>query len=189
MFTTTKTEIPEVMVIEPQVFWDERWFFMETYNQKGFEELWITSRFVQDNYSKSAKGVFRGFHFQTENTQAKLVWVTQWAVLDFAVDIRKKSPTYGKWVKQELSQKNKKLFFVPKGFAHGFIALQEGTEFFYKCDDFYNPKADWGILYNDPSLNIEREKIKQDYNISDFILSDKDTKHPTLEAFYPNNPF
>ncbi len=181
--------INDVILITPQVFWDQRWFFMETYHQKDFVENWIPNIFVQDNHSKSSKGVLRWFHFQRKNTQAKLVRVVAWSVLDFAIDLRKNSQTFGKYIMEVLSAENKKQLFVPKGFAHGFLTLEDNTEFVYKCDDYYNPQADWWILYSDPDLNIDREKIKNDYNIQEFILADKDKKQPTFKEFLENNPF
>lgn len=181
--------IEDVVLITPQVFWDQRWFFMESHNQKDFVENWISSVFVQDNHSKSSKGVLRWFHFQTQNTQAKLVRVFAWSVLDFAIDLRKNSQTFGKYIMEVLSAENKKQLFVPKGFAHGFLTLEDNTEFVYKCDDYYNPKADWWILYSDPDLNIDREKIQNQYDIQEFILADKDKKQPKLKEFLENNPF
>jgi dTDP-4-dehydrorhamnose 3,5-epimerase len=146
---------------------------------------------VQDNHSKSKKGVFRGFHFQTRNTQTKLVRVIAGSVLDFAIDIRKDSPTYGRYVAVELSGKNKKQLLVPKGFAHGFLTLEDDTEFVYKCDDFYNPEFDGGISYTDPELAINWESIRDAYGlrVEDLLISDKDKGHPTLEEFHVYNPF
>jgi len=181
--------INDVILVSPYVFGDQRWFFMETYNQKSFVENWISNIFVQDNHSKSSKGVFRWFHFQTQNTQAKLVRVVSWAVLDFAIDLRKNSQTYGKYIVEMLSAENKKQLFVPKWFAHWFLTLEDNTEFVYKCDDYYNPQADWWILYSDSDLNIDRNKIMQDYSIRELILSDKDKKHPTIKEFLETNPF
>ncbi|AHB41439.1 hypothetical protein P148_SR1C00001G0648 [candidate division SR1 bacterium RAAC1_SR1_1] len=181
--------INDVVLITPQVFGDQRGFFMETHNQKDFVENGISNVFVQDNHSKSSKGVLRGFHFQRENTQAKLVRVISGSVLDFAIDLRKNSQTFGKYIMEVLSAENKKQLFVPKGFAHGFLTLEDNTEFVYKCDDYYNPQADGGILYSDPDLDIDREKIKRDYDIQDFILAEKDKKQPKFKEFLENNPF
>ena len=181
--------IPDVVLITPQVFGDHRGFFMETYNQKDFSDNWIPNIFVQDNHSKSSKWVFRWFHFQTQNTQAKLVRVVAWSVLDFAIDIRKNSETYGKYVVEMLSAENKKQLYIPKGFAHGFLTLEDDTEFVYKCDDFYNPHGDGGVLYSDSDLGIKREDILRKYDIQEITLSDKDKKHPTLKQFLDNNPF
>ncbi|EKO3496525.1 dTDP-4-dehydrorhamnose 3,5-epimerase [Vibrio fluvialis] len=150
------TDIPDVKIIEPKLFEDERGFFMETWNQKRFEEFvsgQLTS-FVQDNHSKSKKGVLRGLHFQTENTQGKLVRVINGEVFDVAVDVRKDSETYGKWVGIYLSAENKRQLWIPKGFAHGFYVVSDEAEFVYKCTDFYNPQAEMTILWNDPELNI-----------------------------------
>ncbi|EKO3561836.1 dTDP-4-dehydrorhamnose 3,5-epimerase [Vibrio fluvialis] len=152
-----ETDIPDVKIIEPTVFGDERGFFMETWNQKRFEEL-VTGKptlFVQDNHSKSKKGILRGLHYQTENTQGKLVRVVSGEVFDVAVDIRKDSPTFGKWVGVYLSAENKRQLWVPEGFAHGFYVTSEEAEFVYKCTDYYNPNAEHTILWNDKSLSIE----------------------------------
>lgn len=189
MFKFTKTEIPEVIIIEPGVFWDERWFFMETYSKKEFKNNWIISNFVQDNHSKSSTWVFRWLHFQTINTQAKLVRVISGSVYDVAVDIRKNSPTYWKYIWVLLSAENKKQLFIPKWFAHWFLTLEDNTEFVYKCDNYYNPDWDWGIIYNDPHIWINWNQIMSDNWINELKLSDKDTKHPKLEDFYKNNPF
>lgn len=151
------TKIPDVKIIEPTVFGDERGFFMETWNQKRFEELVTgkSTQFVQDNHSKSSKGILRGLHYQTENTQGKLVRVISGEVFDVAVDIRKGSPTFGKWVGEYLSAENKRQLWVPEGFAHGFFVTSEEAEFVYKCTDFYNPNAEHSIVWNDPDLAIE----------------------------------
>ncbi|HIF9387714.1 TPA: dTDP-4-dehydrorhamnose 3,5-epimerase [Photobacterium damselae] len=165
-----ETDIPDVKIIEPAVFGDERGFFMETWNQKKFEEL-VTGKptqFVQDNHSKSKKGILRGLHYQTENTQGKLVRVVSGEVFDVAVDIRKNSPTFGKWVGVYLSAENKRQLWVPEGFAHGFYVTSDEAEFVYKCTDFYNPKAEVSIRWDDEMINIHwpiKGKI---------ILSEKD---------------
>ncbi|PTO65255.1 dTDP-4-dehydrorhamnose 3,5-epimerase [Vibrio splendidus] len=151
------TRIPDVKIIEPSVFGDERGFFMETWNQKQFEEL-VTgkpTRFVQDNHSKSKKGILRGLHYQTENTQGKLVRVVSGEVFDVAVDIRKNSPTFGQWIGVYISAENKRQLWVPEGFAHGFLVISESAEFVYKCTDYYNPKAEHSIKWNDPDIGIE----------------------------------
>ena len=150
------TDIPEVKIIEPVVFGDERGFFMETWQQGKFEEL-VTGKptaFVQDNHSKSTQGILRGLHYQTENTQGKLVRVVSGEVFDVAVDIREGSPTFGKWVGVLLSAENKHQLWVPEGFAHGFYVTSEEAEFVYKCTDYYNPKAEHSIQWNDETLNI-----------------------------------
>jgi len=152
----TDTKIPDVKIIEPDVHGDERGFFMETWNQTEFEEK-VTSKptfFVQDNHSKSRKGILRGLHYQTENTQGKLVRVVSGEVFDVVVDIRKHSPTYGQWVGEYLSAENKKQLWVPKGFAHGFYVTSESAEFLYKCTDYYNPRKEVSILWNDPILQV-----------------------------------
>ncbi|WP_298769024.1 dTDP-4-dehydrorhamnose 3,5-epimerase [uncultured Shewanella sp.] len=151
-----ETSIPDVKIIEPSVFGDERGFFMETWNQKQFEEL-VTGKptqFVQDNHSKSKKGILRGLHYQTENTQGKLVRVVSGEVFDVAVDIRKGSPTFGLWVGEYLSCDNKRQLWVPEGFAHGFYVTSDEAEFVYKCTDYYNPEAEVSIAWNDPDLGI-----------------------------------
>ncbi|MDE1223763.1 dTDP-4-dehydrorhamnose 3,5-epimerase [Vibrio aestuarianus] len=151
------TEIAEVKIIEPTMFGDERGFFMETWQQNKFNEL-VTGKatqFVQDNHSKSRKGILRGLHYQTENTQGKLVRVVFGEVFDVAVDIRKESPTFGKWVGIYLSAENKRQLWVPEGFAHGFYVTSEEAEFVYKCTDYYNPHAEKSILWNDNTLNID----------------------------------
>ncbi|MFA0087024.1 dTDP-4-dehydrorhamnose 3,5-epimerase [Vibrio sp. 10N.261.51.F12] len=152
-----ETIIPDVKIIEPQVFGDERGFFMETWNQTQFEEL-VTGRlaqFVQDNHSKSKKGILRGLHYQTENTQGKLVRVVSGEVFDVAVDIRRDSPTFGQWVGVYLSAENKRQLWVPEGFAHGFYVTSVEAEFVYKCTDYYTPSAEHSIAWNDPELQIE----------------------------------
>jgi dTDP-4-dehydrorhamnose 3,5-epimerase len=164
------TNIPDVKIIEPSVFGDERGFFMETWNQKQFEEL-VTgqqTQFVQDNHSKSKKGILRGLHYQTENTQGKLVRVVSGEVFDVVVDIRKGSPTFGEWVGEYLSAENKRQLWVPEGFAHGFYVTSNEAEFVYKCTDYYNLSAENSILWSDEALNIKWPII------SEPILSEKD---------------
>ncbi|HAS8171337.1 TPA: dTDP-4-dehydrorhamnose 3,5-epimerase [Vibrio vulnificus] len=151
------TRIPDVKIIEPTVFGDERGFFMETWNQKRFEEL-VTGKptsFVQDNHSKSKKGILRGLHYQTENTQGKLVRVISGEVYDVAVDIRKGSPTFGQWVGEYLSENNKRQLWVPEGFAHGFYVVSTEAEFVYKCTDYYNPEHEVSLNWQDPTLAID----------------------------------
>ncbi len=148
------TAISEVLVIEPDVFGDPRGFFFETWSRKKFAEAGLNADFVQDNHSRSGRNVLRGLHYQLQNTQGKLVRVTLGEVFDVAVDIRRSSPTFGKWVGEILSAENKKLFWVPPGFAHGFLVLSDVAEFQYKCTDFYNPAAERCIIWNDPTLNI-----------------------------------
>lgn len=152
-----ETDIPDVKIIEPTVFGDERGFFMETWQQKKFEEL-VSGRptqFVQDNHSKSKKNILRGLHYQIENPQGKLVRVISGEVFDVAVDIRKTSPTFGLWVGVFLSAENKRQLWIPEGFAHGFYVTSDEAEFVYKCTDYYNPKAEYSILWSDPAINIK----------------------------------
>lgn len=157
------TRIPDVKIIEPSVFGDERGFFMETWNQKKFEEL-VTGKptsFVQDNHSKSKKGILRGLHYQSENTQGKLVRVVSGEVFDVAVDIRKDSLTFGHWVGEYLSAENKRQLWIPEGFAHGFYVTSDEAEFVYKCTDFYTPSYERTILWNDPTLKIIWPEMKE----------------------------
>lgn len=164
------TNIPDVKIIEPKVFIDERGFFMETWNQRKFEDLIgeKSINFVQDNHSKSVKGILRGLHFQKENPQGKLVRVISGEVFDVAVDIRRDSPTYGQWVGVYLSAINKRQLWIPQGFAHGFYVMSDEAEFVYKCTDYYNPRSEVSIRWDDKELNI-------DWPISDKpILSNKD---------------
>ncbi|GMQ47882.1 dTDP-4-dehydrorhamnose 3,5-epimerase [Vibrio sp. 10N] len=149
------TAIPDVKIIEPQVFGDERGFFMETFRTTTFNEQCAERDFVQENHSKSSQGILRGLHYQTENTQGKLVRVVKGEVFDVAVDMRKDSPTFGQWVGVYLSEQNKKQLWVPEGFAHGFYVTSEEAEFVYKCTDFYNPNAEVSIKWDDPSLDIK----------------------------------
>ena len=147
--------IQGLCVIEPTVHGDARGYFMETYNQKDMEEAGLTMQFVQDNQSCSTKGVLRGLHFQKENTQAKLVRCIKGEVFDVAVDLRPGSKTYGKWEGVILTEENKKMFMIPKGFAHGFIVLSDEAEFAYKCTDFYHPGDEGGMAWNDPEIGVE----------------------------------
>lgn len=152
----TPCEIPDVLIIEPRIFGDDRGFFYESFNAAAFREATgVTADFVQDNHSRSQKGVLRGLHYQIENSQGKLVRVTQGAVLDVAVDIRRSSPTFGQWVAVELSAENFRQLWVPVGFAHGFVVLSETAEFLYKTTDYYTPSAERCIRWDDPTLNID----------------------------------
>jgi dTDP-4-dehydrorhamnose 3,5-epimerase len=175
MFTFSKTDIEGVYIIEPKVFGDSRGYFMETYNKEEFDKAGLVYDFVQDNQSKSHKGVLRGLHFQTKHPQSKLVRVVSGEVFDVAVDLRKGSKTYGKWTGVILSAENKKMFMIPKGFAHGFVVLSDTAEFTYKCDDVYHPEDDGGIMWNDPDIAIQWP-----YK-GELDLSEKDKKHPTLK--------
>jgi dTDP-4-dehydrorhamnose 3,5-epimerase len=149
------TKIPDVKLLEPQIFGDERGFFMETFRDEWFKENVADRTFVQENHSKSIKGVLRGLHYQTENTQGKLVRVVSGAVFDVAVDLRESSPTFGQWVGEILSAENKRQLWVPEGFAHGFYVLTDEAEFTYKCTDYYNPKAEHSLIWNDETVGIE----------------------------------
>ncbi|MGR5261065.1 dTDP-4-dehydrorhamnose 3,5-epimerase [Vibrio astriarenae] len=152
-----ETSIPDVKIIEPSVFGDERGFFMETWSQRRFEEE-VTGKptlFVQDNHSKSTKGILRGLHYQIENTQGKLVRVVTGEVFDVAVDIRKGSPTFGHWVGAYLSAENKRQLWIPEGFAHGFYVTSEQAEFVYKCTDYYDPSSEVSLCWDDPQIAIE----------------------------------
>lgn len=172
------TEIPDVKIIEPQVFGDERGFFMETWNQKRFEEQ-VTGRptlFVQDNHSKSKKGILRGLHYQTKNIQGKLVRVVSGEVFDVAVDIRKDSPTFGKWVGVYLSAENKRQLWIPEGFAHGFYVTSNEAEFVYKCTDYYNPQTEVSIKWDDDSVQIKWPLVDSP------VLSEKDKNGISLSS-------
>ena len=183
-FEKIETGIKDLFIIEPQILEDNRGFFLESYNYNTFKELGIENIFVQDNHSKSLKGVLRGLHFQKgEYSQAKLVRVLKGAVLDIAIDLRKNSKTFGKYVTVELSEKNKKMFFIPRNFAHGFLTLEDNTEFFYKCDNFYNPKSEAGIMWNDKDLNIEWNFKKYGINENELIISEKDKKNMSFKEY------
>lgn len=150
-----ETAIPGPIIIEPKVFGDDRGFFLESWNATTFRDAGLDLNFVQDNHSRSAKGVLRGLHYQKPNPQGKLVRVVAGSVWDVAVDIRRSSPNFGKWVGVELSAANKRMFWVPPGFAHGFVSLEDGTEFLYKCTATYDPSSDHSLLWNDPALGID----------------------------------
>lgn len=171
-FTFSKCKIEGLYIIEPNCIGDNRGYFMETYNYADFKKSGLSMVFVQDNQSKSRKGVLRGLHFQKEHPQGKLVRVIKGEVFDVAVDIRKDSKTFGMWEGVILSEENKRQFYIPEGFAHGFLVLSDEAEFVYKCTDFYHPEDEGGIMYNDPDINIQWPKLDVEY-----ILSDKDLKH------------
>ncbi len=164
-------------VITPRLWPDARGYFYETYNQNDMLEAGIDINFVQDNQSKSVKGVLRGLHFQKNFPQTKLVRVISGRVYDVAVDVRKGSPTFGKYYGIELTSENKKQFLIPKNFAHGFLVLSDEAEFCYKCDDFYHPNDEGGIIFNDPDINISWPEVDVDY-----ILSDKDKILPSFKS-------
>ena len=180
-FKKIETGIEGLYIIEPTVFGDNRGFFLEVYNKDTFKELGIDYDFVQDNHSKSKKGVLRGLHFQTKHSQGKLIRVIKGKVYDVVVDIRKDSKTYGKWYGVVLSEENKRLLFIEAGFAHGFLTLEDDTEIEYKCTDIYAPKYDSGIMYNDKELNIDWKL--EEFGIKDIILSDKDKKHQSFKEY------
>ena len=176
-FVFKKTGIPDVIIVEPKVFGDNRGYFMETYVERDFRENGIDVSFVQDNQSRSKKGVLRGLHFQKNNPQGKLVRCIEGEVFDVAVDLRKNSPTFGKWEGVVLSEDNKKQFYVPEGFAHGFVVLSETAAFCYKCTRYYDPTDEGGLMWNDPDIGI-------DWNIPDgteILLSEKDKKNPIFK--------
>lgn len=187
-FKKIETEIQDLVIIEPTVFEDNRGFFLESYNYNDFKEIGIDNIFVQDNHSKSSKGVLRGLHFQKgEFAQAKLVRVLKGVVLDVAVDLRKDSQTFGKYVAIELSEENKKMFFIPRGFAHGFLALTDEVESYYKCDNFYTPQAEDGLVWNDDDLKIEWNFKKYNINEKELIISEKDKKNKSFLEYKKEN--
>lgn len=176
-----ETDIPDLVILEPRVFQDERGFFMESYNKEMLASYGLEYDFIQDNHARSGEGVLRGLHFQKPPMdQAKLVRVTRGSVYDVAVDLRKGSPTYGKWAGVTLSADNFLQFLVPRGFAHGYVTLEPDTEFQYKVDNYYAPKLDGGIIWNDPDLAI-------DWPVESPTLSAKDRELPTLTEF--DSPF
>ena len=173
-----ETKLAGCFIIHDTVFEDSRGYFFESFNKQRFDSLTGTNtNFVQDNQSKSTRGVLRGLHFQQgEHAQAKLVRVLEGKVLDVAVDLRRESPTFGEYVAVELTEDNHVQFFIPRGFGHGFVVLSETATFFYKCDNFYNKASDGGLIYNDPTLNIDWKM-----DTSELILSEKDANQPTFE--------
>ena len=176
MLTFESTKIKDVYIITPKVFGDDRGYFMETFSDRDFQNQGLDYTFVQDNQSSSRKGVLRGLHFQKSYPQAKLVRVLKGEVFDVAVDLRKDSETYGKYVGVLLSEENKKQLLIPRGFAHGFLVVSDSAEFAYKCDDFYHPEDEGGLRFDDPNIDIVWPKLDCDY-----ILSDKDKEHPSLK--------
>lgn len=169
----TESPIPEVLVVEPKVFEDPRGFFLETFNHEKYKAAGLPTAFVQDNWSRSSKGILRGLHFQHPFDQGKLVWVTRGAVFDVAVDVRKGSPTFGKWFGLELSEANKKQLWIPPGFAHGFCVLSDVADFLYKCTQAYAPGCEHSIAWNDPDIGIG-------WPTKDPMLSKKDAAAPRL---------
>lgn len=182
-FEFERCDIEGLVVVTPKVFGDNRGFFLETYSKKAFAEGGIVAEFVQDNHSKSKRGVLRGLHFQKRKAQGKLVRVTAGRVFDVAVDLRRHSPTFGKWKSVELSAENKKMFYIPEGFAHGFLTLEDNTEFQYKCTDDYAPEYDSGILWNDPDVNIDWKFAEYGLTEADLDFSEKDKKQQTFRCF------
>jgi dTDP-4-dehydrorhamnose 3,5-epimerase len=171
-----ETAIPGPLIIEPRVFGDERGFFMETWNEAAFAAAGLDLTWVQDNHSRSQKGVLRGLHFQNPGAQGKLVRVTQGSVFDVAVDLRRSSPFFGKWVGVELSALNKRMFWVPEGFAHGFLTLEDDTDFLYKCTAPYAPQSEHTLAWDDPSVGIAWPVAELDP-----VISEKDAKGQSLE--------
>jgi dTDP-4-dehydrorhamnose 3,5-epimerase len=165
-----ETRIPDVKLIEPKVFGDERGFFMETWNEKSFREAGINATFVQDNHSRSVKNTLRGLHYQIKQAQGKLVRVTRGEVFDVAVDLRTKSPTFGQWVGEYLSEDNNRMLWVPPGFAHGFLVVSDTADFQYKCTNFYAPQYERSIVWNDPEIGIDWGVV----DASVLLLSGKD---------------
>ena len=181
-FTFTQTSIDGVVIVDAKRYGDNRGYFMETYKRPDFEVGGISCEFVQDNQSSSTKGVLRGLHFQIEHPQAKLVRVVRGRVFDVAVDLRRGSVTYGKWEGVELSAENGRQFFIPRGFAHGFLVLSEVAEFCYKCDDVYHPGDEGGLMWDDPDIDIAWPALEGDevFDASKIVLSEKDKAHPAF---------
>jgi dTDP-4-dehydrorhamnose 3,5-epimerase len=175
-FSFKETRLPGVLVVEPKAFGDDRGYFMETYNREDFVAVGIDNEFVQDNQSKSRKGVLRGLHFQRRHPQAKLVRVISGEVFDVAVDLREGSATYGEWVGVTLTSENRRQLFVPKGLAHGFLVLSDEAEFVYKCDDFYHPEDEGGLRWNDPDVAIDWPTLTG----AEITLNEKDQRNPLL---------
>lgn len=185
-FNFIETSIRDLYIIEPTVFGDHRGYFLESYAKRDFFEAGLTMEFVQDNESKSKKGVLRGLHFQTKHTQGKLVRVVKGEVFDVAVDLREGSPTFGKWEGVLLTEENKKQFYVPEGFAHGFLVVSDEAIFQYKCTDYYAPEYDGGILWNDSDIGINWPLE----GIDEVLLSEKDKVQQSFKEFTKKeNPF
>ena len=170
-----ETKFPDVFLFEPKKFGDERGFFVETYRDSIFRELDVNETFVQDNHSRSSKGILRGLHYQLQHTQGKLVRVARGCVFDVAVDVRKGSPTFGQWFGAILDDDALRMMYVPPGYAHGFVVLSDIADFHYKCTDYYHPESEQGIAWNDPGIGIE-------WPLSDVTLSQKDQQNPLLSA-------
>lgn len=181
-FIFTETSIEGVIIVDVKSYGDKRGYFMETYKKPDFVAGGIDVDFVQDNQSSSTKGVLRGLHFQINHPQSKLVRVVSGEVFDVAVDLREGSPTYGKWEGVILSAENKRQFFIPRGFAHGFLVLSDTAEFCYKCDDVYHPNDEGGLMWNDPAIGIEWPALQGDaeFDETKIVLSEKDKIHPAF---------
>jgi len=174
----------DLFILEPQIFKDSRGYFFESYNYNSFKEIGIENIFVQDNHSKSLKGVLRGLHLQSgESSQAKLISILKGSILDIVVDLRKDSKTFGKYFSIELNEKNKKMLFIPKDFAHGFLTLEDNTEIFYKCDNFYKPTSEVGIIWNDIDFNIEWNLEKYGIVEEELIISEKDKRNISFKEY------
>ena len=169
-----KTPLPGVLVLEPKLHGDSRGFFLETYREDTLKEAGIHDHFVQDNHSRSTRGILRGLHYQLTQPQGKLVRVASGAVYDVSVDVRSGSPTFGQWYGTTLDEKNMRMMYIPPGFAHGFVVLSDTTDFIYKCTDYYHPQSEQGILWNDPAIGIE-------WPLADIRLSEKDSNNPLLQ--------
>lgn len=182
-FRKIQTDIEGLYIVEPTVFGDDRGFFMETWNKKDFLEIGLDLEFVQDNHSKSKKGVLRGLHFQKKNSQGKLVRCIKGKVYDVAVDLRSNSKTFGKYYGIELTEENKLMFYIPEGFAHGYLALTEEVEFLYKATNYYSPEYESGIIWNDEDINVEWPLKKYGIKEEDLILSEKDKKLQTFKEY------
>lgn len=174
------TELPGVLIVEPRVFGDHRGFFLETYSAARYREAGIPAPFVQDNHSRSRRGVLRGLHYQLLQPQGKLVGVTRGAVFDVAVDVRRGSPSFGRWVGVTLDDRDHRQLYIPPGFAHGFCVLSEEADFVYKCTDYYHPQSERGVAWDDPAIGIAWPEL-------DVALSDKDRRNPPL-AGQPDLP-
>ena len=173
------TNLPGVIVFEPKVFGDKRGFFLETFREDVLQQAGINTQFVQDNHSRSSKGVLRGLHYQMTQTQGKLVRVATGAVFDVTVDVRHESPTFGQWYGTQLDEDNMRMMYVPPGYAHGFVVLSDTTDFIYKCTEYYHPQSEQGIAWDDPDIGIK-------WPISDVALSDKDKNNVLLKDQMPD---
>lgn len=177
-----ETSLPGVMLIEPRVFGDSRGFFLETYRQDVLKEAGLDVDFIQDNHSRSTKGVLRGLHYQLTQPQGKLVRVTRGEIFDVAVDVRKGSPHFGQWYGVTLNEENMRMLYIPPGFAHGFVVLSDIVDFIYKCTDYYHPQSEQGILWNDPAIGIK-------WPTAEVNLSDKDQQNPVLDQQKNLSPY